>query len=671
MVPTVGVHDDASGKKSSGLQKHFRHLVNETASKHKFLRSLHRSSSSREGSGNLQPSTSNGLPEQATSDAAPEQPQVAARTRSRKAAAVSASPVKQQAGNRRSARGRLSREAAHVKEEDHQDCIDGDALPELPESLGVALGDANGDPVAASSHNQSALKPQDEVNDELQDATEDPGTLQADPDALLQDSMQAVDTSNAQNAEASRAENSEPVSVPLSEPLFNCPSNTASCTGHSGTVNEVLSILAGSIDEAAATELVAKAKGNLAAAINLFYDSTDAPVNRNSVQQPTSSAETAPVSDMSANISAASSRAAVGNGSTSKPSKQASQPPVVKQKKGSKRAASNADAGQAKGVVKKAKSVPQSGQRSIATFFGGQNASKQHQVKEEEVHIKDEEVQDLTSEDDVVFIKAEDDAEHDTVMAPGGHTGRFADGVKQAAAAAVDNDMHADAAVKLDPDVGSIRIKTEAAESAILDSLPVKQEAGAGQSGFGHVKQEPADPPPHSQHQSDVCHQSNNDSQSQPHAQPVHPFFGALHSKSASKGSGAPKKPLPAPAPNPTPTPHVPAVKPEQGAQTGDDQPSSTSKRTFVNPFQKAKSQAEEKDVPADAVLLSVADYKPVQMALWEAGQATPYRHISRAFQAMESTTKRLRIGDAIANMFRSILALSPGIRLTFAQCRC
>ena len=80
-----------------------------------------------------------------------------------------------------------------------------------------------------------------------------------------------------------------------------------------------------------------------------------------------------------------------------------------------------------------------------------------------------------------------------------------------------------------------------------------------------------------------------------------------------------------------------------------------------INPFQKASKAEAEREVPADAVLLSVADYNPVGMAVWEAGQPTPYRHISRAFQSMESTTKRLRIGDAIANMFRSILALSPG----------
>ena len=37
----------------------------------------------------------------------------------------------------------------------------------------------------------------------------------------------------------------------------------------------------------------------------------------------------------------------------------------------------------------------------------------------------------------------------------------------------------------------------------------------------------------------------------------------------------------------------------------------------------------------------------------------------------MESTTKRLRIGDAIANMFRSILALSPGELKTLSCKNC
>ena len=61
------------------------------------------------------------------------------------------------------------------------------------------------------------------------------------------------------------------------------------------------------------------------------------------------------------------------------------------------------------------------------------------------------------------------------------------------------------------------------------------------------------------------------------------------------------------------------------------------------------------------AVLSSLTEYDAVAMAPWRLGEKVPYLHIARAFQAIDGTTKRLRIGDALANMFRSILALSPG----------
>ena len=65
--------------------------------------------------------------------------------------------------------------------------------------------------------------------------------------------------------------------------------------------------------------------------------------------------------------------------------------------------------------------------------------------------------------------------------------------------------------------------------------------------------------------------------------------------------------------------------------------------------------------MPWDAVLKGVREYKPRDMAIWEEGQAAPYLHVGRALAAMDSTTKRLRISDVIANMFRSLLELSPG----------
>ena len=63
-------------------------------------------------------------------------------------------------------------------------------------------------------------------------------------------------------------------------------------------------------------------------------------------------------------------------------------------------------------------------------------------------------------------------------------------------------------------------------------------------------------------------------------------------------------------------------------------------------------------------MLKIIKDYDPVAMAMWEKGVAAPYLHVGRALAAMDSTTKRLRISDVIANMFRSLLALSPGISL-------
>jgi DNA ligase-1 len=52
-------------------------------------------------------------------------------------------------------------------------------------------------------------------------------------------------------------------------------------------------------------------------------------------------------------------------------------------------------------------------------------------------------------------------------------------------------------------------------------------------------------------------------------------------------------------------------------------------------------------------VLLPVQQYDPVRQACWAAGQPVPYLHLARAFQAIDTTTKRLKIGDALTNMFR------------------
>jgi len=61
-------------------------------------------------------------------------------------------------------------------------------------------------------------------------------------------------------------------------------------------------------------------------------------------------------------------------------------------------------------------------------------------------------------------------------------------------------------------------------------------------------------------------------------------------------------------------------------------------------------------------MLRGVKAYNPVELAIWGHGEATPYLHVARALKAMDGTTKRLIISDVIANMFRSLLALSPGM---------
>lgn len=60
------------------------------------------------------------------------------------------------------------------------------------------------------------------------------------------------------------------------------------------------------------------------------------------------------------------------------------------------------------------------------------------------------------------------------------------------------------------------------------------------------------------------------------------------------------------------------------------------------------------------SVALPLDRYDPVDHAPWQIGQPTPYLHLARTFETMESTTKRLKIGDALVNMFRSVLALTP-----------
>ena len=61
-----------------------------------------------------------------------------------------------------------------------------------------------------------------------------------------------------------------------------------------------------------------------------------------------------------------------------------------------------------------------------------------------------------------------------------------------------------------------------------------------------------------------------------------------------------------------------------------------------------------------DAVALPLSQYHPILNAPWHKGHRTPYLHLARAFEAMDSTTKRIAISDILTNTFRSVLILTP-----------
>lgn len=575
-MPTVGVHDDdASGKKSAGMQKHFRHLVNETASKQRFLRSLHRSSSAKEGSGSLPPGMK-GEPSIKHEELGV-----------RQEAGIKQEPgIKQESGSF----GLDELTSAPAGAERVHDGSDTDiaASAGLPDSLGEELGDA--------------------------------ACLKADPDSLMHDAFIRADSLCLK---AAASETQTGTAKQTMSKASQAPAND-----HQHVVNEFLSILGGGVNADTAKSFVIKANGNLAAAINSFYDS--AAVKTEESDQQANSSETALAS------SSETSAKSVGQGthpSTADPGaisaaqKRAGQPEPSKQKsKGRKRAAASQDGiGDASG--KKTKQSD-SAQRSIATFFGGRQltqAKTPQVVKQEDVH--QQHGCDPNSQGCSLSMQA--NSPQQSITAKEEATGMRERSVDMALHQAKHEDT-----IDLVDDMGHIKdepmnddtvtfngdhslpVPSAKSETVLADGvLAIGAEQGARRvDNFTHI------------------------------SQPVHPFFGK---RQASK----PAMQADIPSSNHT----------AQVASNLREQPSSLDEKPKrINPFQKPQTEP-ERDVPADAVLLPTSDYDPVGMAVWEAGQATPYRHISRAFQAMESTTKRLRIGDAIANMFRSILALSPG----------
>ena len=622
VTPTVGVHaDDASGKKSANMQRHFRHLVNETASKQRFLRSLHRTNSAREASGTLPSSL-----KQQCFNSGSEQP-----------------AVKQELWeNGRT--GHNSQQQSHVT--GHQVMV---VKPELfvkdePgfDQPGFAATEQTSADEPMDAHASAAAAAAAGLPESLGQELGDAACLKADPDSLMEDALHPFRPHPAPLASI-HAQPTHAVKQNADQP----DAHHSSANLKSPVVQDFIDIVGADVDVENARRFVARASGHLDAAINSFYDSkaVEAATTFNSTPQGGGPQQASSSETSAKSVTHSTTQSLADDVVASMLKKPASKQQAGKQlSKGRKRSGSAQATATIDSASKKQKSSA-AAQRSIAAFFGGAQSGARQDVaaiKEEEggkqrapssteqasrkrralatppqPGIKLEDVVDMHEEKAAGYLLTEATEAINLVDDATDTDTKLPDGPKAAAAVTGEQaaPLASDCAQKLPAKNGEVKIEQQQGESS--------------------------------------------------NEQPVHPFFG----------QGKLKPPKHAPAPPKTTDPivgcsaafnghvHGSDIQPEGKRDVPEgrtDQSKGNSKP--VNPFAKVRAEP-EREVPADAVLLPTSEYDPVKMAVWEAGQATPYRHISRAFQAMESTTKRLRIGDAIANMFRSILALSPGMQ--------
>lgn len=608
-MPTVGVHaDDASGKKSASMQKHFRHLVNETASKQRFLRSLHKTNSAKEGSGSL-PTNLNQDP------------------------SINTEPAINEATDSHDCHGQALGQPGYAKDAPAVNVKLEEAVKQEPEDDASESSGRKPSDGARPDVADSACLPES-LGEELGDAV----CLKADPDSLMAD---ASHPSNAPPGTPSAAGNLPAIDA---KQAVDQTRHSRAPADHTEVVHQFLNILGGAVDADIATDYVCRAGGHLSAAINSYYDSADVlPGSTVKTAAQVSDAGEAPSSETSAKSAAHSlvqSADRTAPGSAEK--KQASQQPPGKQIGRGKKRTATAQAHGVDKLGKKLKAAP-SAQRSIATFFGaGQPSTKAGKQQGS--------AGSLGPAPDLNGVHAQQ-----AVKSP----------QQQVNASQQVTSLHEDTAAA--PGTAGCEDAVDLAGDSMDDEYA--EEAAAAKQAAPLTGFQAASGPPHESAEAPSDHDDNKTLQGKDTAetqQPVHPFFG--------KGK-CPAKKAPAKAHSPPAAAEADLMSANQGKPSAvmpSSQPIGEAvdpegKGSLLkqepprrNPFQKAQPEP-EKDVPADAVLLPTSEYDPVKMAVWEAGQATPYRHISRAFQAMESTTKRLRIGDAIANMFRSILALSPG----------
>ena len=626
VMPTVGVHaDDASGKKSANMQKHFRHLVNETASKQRFLRSLHKTNSAKEGSGSLPAGLTQApsVKQEPGISEATDSHDFLSQTLGQPACAKDASAVNvKQEGLVKEETEVIPFENAGTSNLDLADSVG------LPESLGEELGDA--------------------------------ACMKADPDSLMADALHPS-TGVPETPDAA-------VTLPTvgTKQIMDEPGLHERPADHTAVVREFLDILGDAVDADTATDFVSRAGGRLSAAINSYYDSADVLfASTTNAAMKVSDAEQASSCETSAKNAAHSvPQSADKAAPVSAAKKQATQQPSGKQiGKGKKRSATAAAQTHATDkLIKKQRSAP-TAQRSIATFFGTGQPSVNAKSGNGKQQAPDGAASN-TPDKGGVCAQQEVRSSEQEMTAPQHGIASLRQGAAYSQQPAI---LREDTAA---PPGGANHVDSIDLAGDSMEHEDIRgEEGGVAKHAASNTGTQAAHDPYHMSAEAPSDHVEGKSTQVGDAAdtqQPVHPFFGKGKSqvkKTPAKGGGCPA-----------------AV---DSALFSANQGKGSADRSYVqskgeiadsegkvspvkqepprrNPFQKAKSEP-EKDVPADAVLLPTSEYDPVKMAVWEAGQATPYRHISRAFQAMESTTKRLRIGDAIANMFRSILALSPG----------
>ncbi|EGG20126.1 DNA ligase I [Cavenderia fasciculata] len=80
-------------------------------------------------------------------------------------------------------------------------------------------------------------------------------------------------------------------------------------------------------------------------------------------------------------------------------------------------------------------------------------------------------------------------------------------------------------------------------------------------------------------------------------------------------------------------------------------------KKIFVKKPVKQKSTAKQ----LEQELTNLSKYHPITDAQWKKGLPVPYMALAKTFELIEGTSRRLLIIEHLTNLFRSIMALTPG----------